>query len=229
MALLGKNWLVSEPHDYELKKYLLLDAIQYIVNMIEDGKIHSALVEVEDRLLELYKFQGEKSTLENKLRVLKGINLDTMSLDYEYPETLGNMEPMYEISDFAIDELEAVHKLIRVSWRKSIDKLSITEIPEKRPTKEHGYVFISKRNSKDNILCYQYTPIVSNTDWKTLDLQKVAEIESGDSSIANYIQSIENSNNFRIWRIDHNLKTDNFEEGLFEIIRYALFYKIVVS
>src|SRR6056300_1230233 len=137
MALLGKNWLVSEPHDYELKKYLLLDAIQYIVNMIEDGKIHSALVEVEDRLLELYKFQGEKSTLENKLRVLKGINLDTMSLDYEYPETLGNMEPMYEISDFAIDELEAVHKLIRVSWRKSIDKLGITEIPEKRPTKEH--------------------------------------------------------------------------------------------
>lgn len=229
MALLDKNWLSEPPHDYELKRYKLLDAIQYIMKMVDSGKVYSALQEVEERLYRLYKFHGQRSKLEDEMKILKGINLDTMSLDYEYPEDLGEMADMYKICELAIDEFEAAFKTIRAEWRNHSNKINITEVPDRRPTKEKGYVFISKRDSDDNILVYQHTPIISNTDWKTMDLLPIAMLEKKEGVIAEFIQNLENSNEFRFWRIDHSSDYNNFEEGLLHIIRYNLFYKIVVS
>lgn len=229
MGLLDKNWLSSPPHDYELKRYMLLNAIQHIKKMIENGELYPALEEVEDRLQRLYRFYGEKGKLEDEMKILKGINLDTMSLDYEYPEDLGEMNDIYRVCDLAIDEFEDSFKLIRNEWRKYSDTINITEVPEKRPTKELGYVFISERDSDNKILVYKHTPIVSNTDWKTMDLIYVSELERKDGSMASFIQSLNDSDNFRFWRIDHSVKTNNFEKGLLPVIRYNLFYKIVVS
>lgn len=229
MGLLDKNWLSSPPHDYELKRYMLLDAIQHIKKMIKNGELYTALNEVEDRLQRLYRFYGEKGKLEDEMKILKGINLDTMSLEYEYPEDLGEMNDIYEVCDLAIDEFESVFKLIRSMWRKYSESINITEVPEKRPTKERGYVFISKRDSNNNILVYQHSQIVSNTDWKTLDLIPITELEKKEGVMSSFIQELENSDNFRFWRIDHSIDSKEFENGLFQVIRYNLFYKIVVS
>lgn len=229
MGLLDKNWLSTPPHDYELKKYMLLDAIQHIKGMIKNGELYTALNEVEERLQRLYRFYGEKGKLEDEMKILKGINLDTMSLDYEYPEDLGKMEDIYKVCDLAIDEFESVFKTIRNTWRKYSDSINITEVPEKRPTKNQGYVFISKRDSDDNILVYQHTPIISNVDWKTMDLLKVTELQRKEGVISSFIQEIEDNDNYRFWRVDHNINYSNFEEGLLHVIRHNLFYKMIVS
>ena len=229
MGLLKRKWLSEPPHDYELKKYLLLDAIQYIIKMIDNGEIHDALEEVEERLLQLYKFHGNKSKLEDEMKILRGINLDTMSLDYEYPEDLGEMASMYKMCEFAIDEFETVFKVIRATWRQHSKKIKITEVPERRPTKNVGYVFISNEDPDTNILVYKHTPIISNTDWKTMDMVKVTEIEKSDIAVPEYIKSLEDQDKFRFWRVSHSLDDHNFEKGLLHIIRYNLFYKIVVS
>ena len=228
MGLLNKKWLSSPPHDYELKKYILLDAIQHIKGMIENGEIYDALVEVEERLLQLYKFHGSKSALEDEMKILKGINLDTMSLDYEYPENLGEMSDIYKMCDYAIDEFEDLFKLIRKKWRDHSSKIKISEVPEKRPTKENGYTFIIGKNQEE-ILVYKYDTLVSNTDWKTMKLHKITSIDNQKDALPKYVESIEGSDNFRFWRIDHSLGHHNFEKGVFEIIKYNLFYKIIVS
>ena len=229
MSLLNRNWLSQPPHDYELKQYKLFDAIQHLKRMIDNGEIHSALEEVEERLLYLYKFYNNKTKLEDDLKILKGINLDTMSLDYEYPKDLGDMSKMYEMCEFAIEEFESLFKLIRTTWRSQSKRINITEIPERRPTRESGYVFIFKKDSDEDILVYQYTPIISNTDWKTMEMTKITSLEKKEGALSTYIQSMDDNEKLRFWRIDHDLSTDNFEKGLLHIIRYNLFYKIVVS
>lgn len=229
MGLLERNWLSSPPHDYELKKYKLLDAIQYIVKMVDDGKLLTALDEVEERLYNLYKFHGEKALTEDRLKILKGINLDTMDLEYEYPEQLGEMSAMFDMAEFAIDEFETVFKLIRATWRKYSKQINITEVPERRVGRGAGFVFVIQKDSDANILVYQYNPIVSNTDWKTMELIPVGELKKSETEIHNFIQSIEENRSFRFWRIDHSMEPLNFDQGPLHIIRYNLFYKIVVQ
>ena len=154
MVILDKNWCIDPPHDYELKKYQLLGAIQYIVNCVESGKLFHALKITEDTLYILYRFQSDKGTLDNRLKVLKGINIDTMSLDYEYPEESKEINDIYDLCNFAIEEFESVFKLIRSKWRTLSSKISITEIPSTRPTKTKGQVFLTNKE-EDNILIYE--------------------------------------------------------------------------
>lgn len=227
MAFLKKDWLTTPPFDYELKQYQLFDAIQHTMQIVNDGKIYIALEEVEGKLYDLYKFQSERNKHEDALKVLKGINLDTMSLEYEYPETLGEMDSIYSLSEFAIEEFEAIFKFVRATWRNLSKKVEISEIPEKRSTKKSGYVFLS--NLDNTIIVYSYTPIISNTEWRTLDLKEIDRIDDDISSISSYIQNLENNENFRFWRIKSKIGLHNFNEGAFHIIKYNLFYKIVVT
>ena len=112
MNVLDPNWLTIEPHDFELKYYKLLAAEKTFTKILKDGALISILDEVEDHLLEMYKIKHRKEEIDVNLRVLKGINLDTMSLEYEYPEGDKHIEDMYKLCDKAIDILEDIHKMV---------------------------------------------------------------------------------------------------------------------
>ena len=129
MSILDKNWLTDPPHDYELKEYRLLSAIQQVFKEVENGRLYYALEEVERNLYELYKYEGKRGELEDKMKILKGINLDTMSLDYEYPEESEELLIAHKLTDLAIDEFEAVFKYIRSTWRQLSGKIVLSEVP----------------------------------------------------------------------------------------------------
>ena len=86
MDILDKDWLFSEPIDYEYKKYKLLSAINKYGSLIKEDNLYSFLLEIENRLEEIYKYKYEKNVLDDRMKILKGIDIENMSLLYEYPE-----------------------------------------------------------------------------------------------------------------------------------------------
>ena len=86
MDILDKDWLFSEPIDYEYKKYKLLSAINKYGSLIKEDNLYSVLLEIENRLEEIYKYKYEKNVLDDRMKILKGIDIENMSLLYEYPE-----------------------------------------------------------------------------------------------------------------------------------------------
>lgn len=226
MDILKADWCTQPPYDYELKKYQLLGSIQHIVNSIDSGRLFYALRIVEDTLYMLYKFQSNKGSLEDKMKVLKGINIDTMSLEYEYPDESKEIKDVYSLCDYAIEEFEAVFKLIRSKWRNVSAKIAMTEIPSARPTKTKGQVFIAKKDS-DNIIIYEYNS-TSIADWKDLNFVKVDEIENEVGKLSEYIQNLEDNENYRLWRCNHTIEYD-LEDCILPLVKYNLFFKIITA
>lgn len=226
MVVLDKDWCVLPPHDYELKKYQLLGAVQYVVNCIEQGNLFHALKITEDTLYNLYKFQTNKGSIEDRLKILKGINIDTMTLEYEYPEESRDITDIYSLCDYAIDEFESVFKVIRSKWRNLSSKILVTEIPSVRPTKTKGQIFISSKES-DSIIIYEYLQKPQG-DWKDFHPVFVDRIENEVGKLSEYIQNLEDSENYRLWRCNHTIQY-SFEDCIFPLVKYNLFFKIITS
>jgi len=225
MKILHKNWLTETPFDFELKRYKLLGATQRIMSMIKAGFLHESLSEVENQLEDLYKLKNKKNEIDDRLRVLTGINLDTMSLDYDYPDTEDDLSVIYKLVDIAIEEFESLFRMIRVKWRSIASKLTITEIPRSMPTKSKGTVFIIDKDT--NILTYSYiNPYKLVGEWDDLILKKVDLELNGIPDIIDYIvESKKESDDKRFWRIDHKLNEDH-EECILPISRYILYPKL---
>lgn len=222
--ILSENWCTEPPYDYELKKYQLLGAIQQLEKEVESGNLFHALIDVESGLYMFYKFQSSKNELEDKMKILKGINLDTMSLDYEYPEQSKEISDVHKLCEFAIDEFEAVFKNIRAKWRSLSKKISLSEIPSSRPTKTKGQILVNNKD-QDTIVIYEYLTM-SSKDWRDLNLVKVGEIKNEIGEISTYIQNLEDSDNYRFWRSTYDLDIE-LEDNLIHIIKYNLFFKII--
>lgn len=231
MNILDKNWLTESPFDYELKRYKLLAAVKKIMAMIDAGQLYSSLIEVESQLNDLYRLKHGKQDIDNRLKVLKGINLDTMSLEYEYPEDSDLISHIYQLCDIATNDFEDLFKIIRNKWRLISKKVNITEIPSVRSTRTKGYVFVLDKNRKDNnIITYSYNkPSQFKGEWKDLDLIDTEVDIKNIAGISNFIETIDAAgDNFRFWRCDHSIEY-NYEDGVLPIIKYNLFYKISIS
>lgn len=225
MRILDKNWILETPFDYELKRYKLLGAIQKLNAIIKGGNLYEALSEVEYQLEDLYKMKNRKIEIDDRVRVLKGINIDTMSLEYEYPDQDPGIDHIYKLVDLAIDEFESMYRLIRAKWRGYSSKLNITEIPHNMPTKTQGMVFLI--DSKKEIKTFSYkNPSGLFEDWKDLKLNKVDIKIEGIQEMVKYIEAtIEVKNENRFWRCDHRLDLD-LENALLPILQHTLYHKI---
>lgn len=225
MNILDKNWLTAAPFDFELKKYKLLSAIQKLNAIVKGGELFDALTEVEKQLEDLYRLKNQKNEIDDRLKTLKGINLDTMSLEYEYPEEDSHLVHIYNLCDFAIDEFESIFRLIRAKWRGYSSKLNITEIPHMMPTKKQGFLFVINKDTK--IVTYSYNnPSKILGDWRDLNLDKQDLNLESIENMVNFISSTREINdNNRFWRCDHKLIED-LDSCLLPIIKHSLYHKI---
>jgi hypothetical protein len=225
MNVLDKNWLTDTPFDYELQKYKLLAATSKINALVQGGFLYSSLIEVEEHLADLYKLKNQKTEIDDRLKVLKGINLDTMSLDYDYPDQDPSIQHVYDLCDFAIQEFESVFRLIRSKWRAYSSKVAITEVPHIRPTKTKGTLFI--KDSDSNIITYSYNnPLKIKGDWRDLNLKKQDLDIKNHEEMVEYIQlEIKLDSDHRFWRVDHKITHDH-EDCVIPIVKHKLYHKI---
>ena len=222
MNVLDPNWLTIEPHDFELKYYKLLAAENTFNKILKDGALISILDEVEDHLLEMYKIKHRKEEIDVNLRVLKGINLDTMSLEYEYPEGDKHIEDMYKLCDKAIDILEDIHKNVRVVFRLVEKAINITEIPDIKRTKKLGYALV--KTPEDIMHIYSFkVPSLLTENWKDLNLKYEGETIYDIRAISLFITKVEDeSSDYRFFRCSVNSEFD-MDERVLPVLKFKLY------
>jgi|TARA_B110000908_G_C10265013_1_gene462941 hypothetical protein len=222
MNVLDPNWLTIEPHDFELKYYKLLAAEKTFNKILKDGALISILDEVEDHLLEMYKIKHRKEEIDVNLRVLKGINLDTMSLEYEYPEGDKHIEDMYKLCDKAIDILEDIHKNVRVVFRLVERSINITEIPDIKRTKKLGYALV--KTPEDIMKIYSFkVPSLLTENWKDLNLKYEGETVYDIRAISLFISKVEDeSSDYRFFRCSVNAEFD-MDERVLPVLKFKLY------
>lgn len=229
MKILKPNWLSEKPYDYELKKYNFLASFKTMKEFVMDNHIYSILTEIEYHLDKLYKFKYKRESIEKNNRIITGINIDLMDLEYEYLENDIETESLKKITEFSISHLEQLHELIRLKWRRLSNSITITEIPDQKPTKKEGIFFII---FNDKIYIYKYKNYKVK-DWRDFKIENIDIINNSLKNISQFILKCENkSDKNRFWRID--LKCDlinktNYEDTILPIIKYKMFYKLKVN
>ena len=228
MKILNPNWLTTKPFDYELKKYIFLSAYVRFENAISNNQLFSTLNEIEYHLNKLYRLKYQKDTLDQNRKIITGIDLDLMDLEYKYLDEDPDIENIYEAIEFAIIKLESLHKKIRVKWQLISNKIQITEIPDRKPTKLQGIVFISVY---DRIKIYSYVkPHNMKADWTSLILKEVGHTENTTRKMAEFISKAERqSDNNRFWRFDFkniDLNDMPFDDCVLPLVTYNLFNKL---
>jgi hypothetical protein len=227
MEIFKKDWLISNPIDYELKYYMLKDSISKLNVLISNGKLFTAMSVVESELHLLYNIKYEKDLIVIDERLITGINLDTMDLDYKYPDSNDIEDKMYEICDIAIENLEAIYKSIRDFWRKIELKCTITEIPDNKPANTKGFIMYIEPNSEEIEIYHYVEPKDFKMNWVDFKLTYVKSIKNNLRSIAEFIEICENdSNKHRFFRFDPKVKEYSKEESMIPLMKYMLFNRI---
>jgi hypothetical protein len=229
MNVFEPNWLTEPPHDYELKYYKLLAGIDKIKKLISANSLYSAILEVETELEKLYNIKYGKDEIESKTRIITGIDVDTMSLKYDYPEESEAINSMYDVCDIAIDKLEDLYRVIRDKWRLVESQCIITEIPDKKHHNTKGYIFYIDVTSQ-KIHVYSYVePSSFKINWSEFKLKKVEELENSIKEISNFIAKAElESTSYRFFRFDTKFKTTTppYADCMLPIMKSMLFNRI---
>jgi len=229
MNVFEPNWLTEPPHDYELKYYKLLAGIDKIKKLISANSLYSAILEVETELEKLYNIKYGKDEIESKTRIITGIDVDTMSLKYDYPEESEAINSIYDVCDIAIDKLEDLYRVIRDKWRLVESQCTITEIPDKKHLNTKGYIFYIDVTSQ-KIHVYSYVePSSFKINWSEFKLKKVEELENSIKEISKFIEKAElESTSYRFFRFDTKFKTTPppYADCMLPIMKSMLFNRI---
>lgn len=168
MDVLDANWLFSEPIDYEHKKYKFLSALKKYSVLIKADELYDVLLEIENRLEDLYKYKYEKNILDDRMKVLKGIDVDNMSLLYEYPENSEHLQIIENLSDESVELLEKLYRFLRDKWRINASAISLTTIPTKKIIWSDAILYVITYDKK--VLTYHFNrPSKIEEDWKNLN------------------------------------------------------------
>lgn len=224
---LDKNWLTSIPFDYELKYYRLMAGIQLMQSSINSYELYSVLEEIEVHLHELYVIKHNRDIVDERLKVLKGIDIDTMTLSYEYQQNDPTVEELYELCDKGIEELEELYKKLRERWRTAEKNIRITEIPERRFLHRKGFVFLVLED--ETILktfSFDFPGEFSKTTWKEVELNEEAKTQYMIRKISSFISTIEGrSEDYRFFRVDVK-KNYPVEDCVIPIVKHSIFNTI---
>lgn len=225
MDILDKDWLFSEPIDYEYKKYKLLSAINKYGLLIKEDNLYSVLLEIENRLEEIYKYKYEKNVLDDRMKILKGIDLENMSLLYEYPENSEYLQTIEILADESVEMLEKLYKFLREKWRLNEKVIYITPIPKKNLVWKKGILFLIDYNK--NVITYHFSkPTNLQENWKKFELEFQHEEMYDLEKLSSYVTTMSVLEpNTQCVRIDSK-KEMPFDECLLPISKYSLFNAI---
>lgn len=173
MEILNKDWLTSQPIDYELKKYKLLSAGKKYQSLINNFDLFPLLNEIESHLEYLYKFKYKIDEIDNNLKVLKGIDIDTMTILYEKSEDT-ELDTIINISEDATVFFEKIFKDVRGRWRDVEKFINFSQIPERRSVYSKGYMILCDYDKTYSIYEFQ-KPSSTQKEWKDFKLTLIKD------------------------------------------------------
>ena len=222
MEILNKDWLTSQPIDYELKKYKLLSAGKKYQLLINNHELSPIIDEIEAHLEYLYKFKYKIDEIDNNLKILKGIDLDTMTLLYEKKDDT-EIDTIINISEDATIFFEKIYKDIRGRWRDVEKFINFTQIPDRRTVFSKGYVILCDYDKTYSIYEF-HKPSSSQKEWKEFKLTLIKDREPYIlENVGDFVTNTGIAEPSSIFIRADIKKEYPFESCLFPILRFKLF------
>lgn len=219
---LSFDWFTEPPIDIEFKKYKLLAQIARHQKRVDAGQLLASLDHVELQLASLYKFIHFKGDIDEKRKVLKGIDFSSMELIYEFPQNEPEIEQLVKIADFAIDKYEELYKSIRDLWREVEYHISLTYIPSRPIQLGSGFVIIPHMN-KYRVYEFKY-PAHFDGEWREFILKHVFDKNLTEDQILKIIDYGQNSLGHNMFiRISKGLDSYNLHETVIPVVKQKVF------
>jgi hypothetical protein len=219
---LSFDWFIEPPIDIEFKKYKLMAQISRHEKSIANWQLLSALNYTEFQLSNLYKFIHFKGEIDEKRKVLKGIDFSSMELIYELPSDQPEIEQLVTIADFAIDKYEELYRSVRDAWREVEYRASLTYIPS-RPIQLGSGIIIIPYKDKFKVYEFKY-PAHFDGDWRGFNLTHIFDKNQDEDQITKILDYGRNSLGHNIFiRISKGLDLYHFHETVIPIVKQKVF------
>jgi len=157
------HWLTEMPFDFEFKYYTLLAQVKRQKSNIKNFILLSTLDEIESSLSTLYDIKYARDGIESDSLNVVGIDIDTMEIEFDYPELNKDIESMYDLCDTAIELYETLHKDLRSKWRHASDLIRISNIGL-NSIKNKGFIYV--KNGDELITYKTFIPIQYKNTWR---------------------------------------------------------------
>lgn len=148
MKNLGVDWITENLVDFEYKKYILLDYLQYVSNNFNDMKLYPIISDLITHHKNLIKLKDLKSNL--KIGDIESINVDTYEIHRKEDDMMSEIEDIinYSIPKFKKYILEGRDIYDIVEKNICISTVGISPI-----YKYSGYVLLTQ---SDVVKVYEY-------------------------------------------------------------------------
>jgi len=185
---LPHNWLTEKPFDYEFKYYTLLAQVKRLKGCIIKFQFLSAYNDIEASLDQLYDIKYARDGIERKDIRITGIDIDSMEIKYDYPESNVDVESMYDLCDIAIGLFENLHKDLRKKWRDVSDLLRVSNIGL-NSIKNHGFIYIKLDGE---LLKYKiFIPIQYKTNWRNVRIEFISSEDYNLKKLSSFVKDQE--------------------------------------
>jgi hypothetical protein len=188
---LSPNWVTEGLMDFEFKKYVLLDYLQYISKDFNEQKIYPGLSELIEHYRNLTELKQSSELLSNQFpKELTKVDFEHFRLEFESKlKDESFMQEMQQIIEYAIPLIYKSLEDGKELYQLVEEHINITPIGIIPIHTEFGYLFISEQFNKEfKVYEYQITLIEqSNEKYRGI---KTSLIDTYNRSITNTFENV---------------------------------------
>jgi hypothetical protein len=188
---LSPNWVTEGLMDFEFKKYVLLDYLQYISKDFNEQRIYPGLSELIEHYRNLTELKQSSELLSNQFpKELTKVDFEHFRLEFESKlKDESFMQEMQQIIEYAIPLIYRSLEDGKELYQLVEEHINITPIGIIPIHTEFGYLFISEQFNKEfKVYEYQITLIEqSNEKYRGI---KTSLIDTYNRSITNTFENV---------------------------------------
>lgn len=160
-------WINEGPRDIEYHMYKLRGAVSDLKKKLKAGMLMEALVEIDDTLDYLYRYDAVKMTQDNNVnQIIGGFDFPDLELVFSTADEPENDDVLDELLDEAIDEFENLHSICRDQWREIEDGITCNYVPHRPYFLNDGFVFIHTPDNMMHVYHFLKPNKYFAVDWK---------------------------------------------------------------
>jgi len=221
---LSPIWFIENHIDFEYQKYILLDYLQHVDGLYEQGLLYPIFTEIEYHYKNLESFKTTRELILKGNRKLIGIDFDKMTLLYDMPQDTPDFIIVNKIVNYAETKFHEYYnkgKSIYNEIDANINMKYIGIIPKER---DKGYLIVDI-DDMARIYKYEIGKIyLENENYIILDeidIQRVSLTNTYEHIKINILSKYDDYANPAVLAADI-FKTYPLKEGIIPVLRRKL-------
>lgn len=178
---LSPIWFIEKNIDFEYQKYILLDYLQYVDLMFDNGLLYPVLNEIEYHQKNLESFIKTRELIVNGTRKLKGFDFEKMTLLYDTPQDTDDFLTINKTVNYAETKFQEYCLKGSRIFQEIESNISMRYVGIVPPDRSQGFLIMNIDNSA-YIYTYEMCRItIENEFYVKLDEIDIQRMDSDNT------------------------------------------------